>query len=134
MELRQRAPEEVAAILSLKVVEAEKARDAAYRERNACVAVMARMAIGFGWKVGIRETAIEGWDEAWHNCVWIDFPTGQASWHYHDDDAELFHGLGDYDNPWDGHTTPEKYERLDAFSWSTVEYRDIMPDGVPSPS
>lgn len=92
------------------------ALNAAYRERNACVATMVRMALALGWRAGLRKTAIKGWDEAWHGCCWIDLPTGQASWHYHSDDAALFHGLPEYDAPWDGHSTPEKYERLNNYS------------------
>ena len=46
--------------------------------------------------------------------MFIDLPTGQASWHYHDREAHLFAGLPPYTKPWDGHTTPEKYERLAA--------------------
>lgn len=99
--------------------------DAAYQERNACVAVMARMALALGWEAGLRKTAIEGWDEAWHNCVWIDFPTGQASWHFHDRDADLFHGLPAYDKPWDGHSTPEKYDRLNRFE---PVYEEVSTD------
>lgn len=40
------------------------------------------------------------------------YPPLQASWHYHSDDEYLFSGLPDYDKPWDGHSTDEKYERL----------------------
>ena len=90
------------------------AKDAAYKERNQVVAALARAAMLLGWKVGLRKTAIEGWDADWHNCVFIDLPTGQASWHFHDSELPLFRGLPDYDATWDGHTTPEKYERLEA--------------------
>lgn len=94
----------------------------AYSERNACVAAMAKMAIANGWKAGLRKTTIEGWDDCWQNCCWIEFPTGQASWHYHNDDAYLFDGLPEYTEPWDGHTTPEKYARLLAMNvwWVAV--------------
>jgi hypothetical protein len=61
---------------------------------------------------GKKETAIEGWSEDWHGCVYIDLPTGQASWHYHDSQAHLFDHLPEYQGEWDGHTTGEKYERL----------------------
>jgi hypothetical protein len=81
--------------------------DTAYRERNALVAALARH-----YPSGIRKTDIPGWDPCWHNCVFIDTQEGQMSWHYHDSDARLFAGLPPYEKPWDGHTTPEKYERL----------------------
>jgi hypothetical protein len=88
--------------------------NAAYRERNQVVAALARC-----FPSGLKKTAIEGWDPAWHNCVYIDLPTGQASWHIHDDDAELFAGLPPYIGEWDGHSTPEKYERLAKLSRAT---------------
>lgn len=81
--------------------------DDAYTERNRLVAYLASV-----YPSGIKKTAIPGWDPVWHNCVFIDTPTGQMSWHYHDDDAELFAHLPTYVGTWDGHTTPEKYERL----------------------
>lgn len=82
-------------------------RDNAYTERNRLVALLARI-----YPSGIRKTAIDGWDRCWHNCVFVDTPAGQMSWHYHDQDADLFAGLPPYTKPWDGHTTPEKYQRL----------------------
>lgn len=83
--------------------------DAAYKERNQVVAALAKC-----FPSGVKKTVIEGWDEAWYNCVYIDLPTGQASWHFHDRDAHLFDGLPPYEGEWDGHTTPEKYDRLHA--------------------
>lgn len=84
----------------------------AYSERNYCVSVMAKMAMAIGWTVGIRRTEIVGWDDCWQNCVWIDFPEGQASWHYHDVDAHLFEVLPPYEKEWDGHSTEGKYQML----------------------
>jgi len=85
-------------------------KDSAYEERNRLVALMATMA----QSSGIRKTAIEGWNEAWHNCVYIDTTQGQMSWHYHDSQAHLFAHLPPYDKEWDGHTTEQKYLRLQA--------------------
>lgn len=92
--------------------EMEARKDEAYTERNKVVAALAWMAIWAGWKAGLARTAIEGWSDDWHGCVYIDLPSGQASWHYHDSHAPLFAGLPPYSGSWDGHTTPEKYERL----------------------
>ena len=83
--------------------------DEAYTERNRVVALLATC-----FPAGIARTAIEGWDPAWHGCVYIDLPTGQASWHYHDRDAHLFAKLPPYAGKWDGHTTEEKYARIEA--------------------
>ena len=87
-------------------------KDAAYRERNLMVSALARLAPRLGWTAGLARTAIEGWSEDWHGCVYIDTPQGQLSWHYHDCEADLFVGLPQYEGVWDGHTTGEKYARL----------------------
>lgn len=89
----------------LKDMEARK--DAAYLERNQVVAALAKC-----FPSGTARTAIEGWSDDWHSCVYIDLPTGQASWHYHDSHAYLFKDLPPYSGEWDGHTTERKYERL----------------------
>lgn len=96
----------------LRIEELERAKDAAYEERNQCVALIARLALLMGWGAGVTRTAIDGWDEEWHGCVYIDLPSGQVSWHYHDSHAPYFAGLPHYDGVWDGHDTPEKYRRV----------------------
>lgn len=92
---------------------AVEAKNLAYLERNRVVAFLASLALANGWRAGIRSTSIEGWDPVWHNCCYIDLPTGQASWHYHDDHAPLFAHLPPYEGEWDGHSTFEKYQRLE---------------------
>lgn len=84
------------------------AKDAAYLERNRLVALMATL-----YRSGLKPTAIEGWSPDWHNCVYIDFPWGQASWHYHDSHAYLFEGLTPYEGSWDGHSTEQKYAGIE---------------------
>jgi hypothetical protein len=86
----------------------EKRKDAAYEERNRLVALLARM-----FPSGLAKTAIEGWSEDWHNCVYINTPAGQLSWHIHDSQMYLFEGLPPYTGQWDGHTTEEKYDRIE---------------------
>jgi len=47
--------------------------------------------------------------------VTIESPVGQMTWHISSEDRELFRHVRSTepsDNPWDGHTTDEKYERL----------------------
>lgn len=106
---------------ALKEMEARK--DAAYLERNQVVAALAKC-----FPSGIAKTAIEGWSEDWHGCVYIDLPTGQASWHFHDSQAYLFADLPAYTGKWDGHTTEEKYRRVSMLAaqaqqsqWISVE-------------
>lgn len=83
--------------------------DEAYYERNQLVAALARL-----FPSGLRKTDIDEWHPEWHGCVFIDLPTGQVSWHYHEREAHLFAGLPPYTKPWDGHNTQEKYRRLAA--------------------
>jgi hypothetical protein len=91
--------------------------DNAYKERNACIAGMAKMALMQGWNVGTRphQPEDDNWEEDWRNVVMINLPTGQVSWHYHDSDEYLFSFLPPYQYQWDGHTTEEKYIRLVEF-------------------
>lgn len=86
-------------------------KDGAYLERNQVVAALAKC-----FPSGTARTAIEGWSEDWHGCVYIDLPTGQVSWHFNDSHAHLFADLPPYAGSWDGHDTPEKYRRLAAMS------------------
>ena len=79
----------------------------AYTERNQIIAALSKL-----FPAGVARTDIPGWDPEWYGCVYIDLPTGQVSWHFHDDDARLFSHLGPYNGEWDGHDTPEKYRRL----------------------
>lgn len=90
----------------------EDRKNGAYEERNRCVALLAHMAVAMGLTAGLRRTNIPGWSEDWHNCVYIDLPAGQVSWHYHDSHAPLFAGLPEYAGEYDGHTTAEKYLRV----------------------
>ncbi|MFJ4739102.1 hypothetical protein [Streptomyces sp. NPDC088775] len=51
--------------------------------------------------------------------LYIETPKGQCSWHINPDDLDVFEGLkvpfvDDY--PWDGHTTEEKYFRIEALN------------------
>jgi len=93
--------------LTQRNAELEKSLNGAYAERNQIVAALSKL-----YPAGQKKTAIEGWDEAWHNCVYIDLPTGQVSWHIHDREMEQFAHLPPYEGEWDGHDTPEKYRRL----------------------
>ena len=86
-----------------------EATSSAYKERNQLVALLSTC-----FPSGKAKTAIEGWDEAWHGCVYIEFPWGQASWHYHNSDAWMFEHLPPYNKQWNGHTTEQKYAGIAA--------------------
>ena len=89
------------------IADEREATNNAYRERNQLVALLSTL-----FPSGKAKTAIEGWDEAWHGCVYIDFPWGQASWHYHTNDECMFEHLPPYTEEWDGHTTEAKYAMI----------------------
>ena len=100
------------AALRERVEELEIQKDGAYTERDALVAALSKC---FPSYLG-RHPDGETWDDDWRWIVFIDLPTGQASWHIHDSEVENFDHLGRGDDPWDGHTTEEKYARLAALS------------------
>ena len=79
----------------------------AYSERNHIVAALAHL-----FPSGIARTNIPGWDEEWHGCVYIDLPTGQISYHYHDSEHQLFADLPAYKGQWDGHDKATVHQRL----------------------
>lgn len=83
------------------------AKNEAYHERNQVVAALAHI-----FPSGIARTDIPGWDEEWHGCVYIDLPSGQVSYHYHDSEHALFADLPTYQGQWDGHTKETAYARL----------------------
>lgn len=123
----RRAADEIIAALRARVaaLEAERAglasrKDGAYLERNQVVAALAKC-----FPSGVALTAIDGWSEDWHGCVYIDLPTGQVSWHFHDSQAYLFDGLPAYGGTWDGHDTPEKYRRVAALR---AERAAVVPE------
>ena len=106
-----------------RIEKLEAARDGAYTERNRLVAFLSNI-----YPSGVKKTAIPGWDEAWHNCVYIDLPVGQASWHYHNDEAHLFAHLPPYESEWDGHTTEEKYERISLAANHAKQTNELLAD------
>lgn len=103
-----------------------KERDAAYTERNRIVAALARLALEHGHKAWLADHPDDpAWDPEWKTIVFIDTPQGQLSWHLHDSDVLLFEGLPRGANAWDGHSTPEKYERLARISFAAPPFARI---------
>ncbi|MFE2710642.1 hypothetical protein ACFXKI_01275 [Streptomyces mirabilis] len=81
--------------------------DDVYRERAHLVAHLAAL---FPSTIGYHDAEAPEWA-----VVVVDLPTGQASWHVAPDDMDLFKAVPRSEiNTWDGHTTEEKYARLDA--------------------
>ena len=89
-----------------------EAKDQAYRERNLLVAFVTRVYPSHLMRHPAADTP---WEDDWRWIVCVHSPTGQMTWHIHDDDVGLFEPLvmeGELPGHWDGHTTADKYERL----------------------
>lgn len=92
-----------------EVTETErKSRERAFYERNQLVSALTKL---FPSYRSIHMDT-ENMGKSWTNIVYVELPTGQASWHIHDDDLVFFEHLQLKANNWDGHTTAEKYNRL----------------------
>lgn len=74
--------------------------DTDYTERYPLVYRALALALKAGYPAGVR---IDPTEPAWP-VVYIELPTGQVSWH-----------MPAHPTEWDGHTTPEKYQRVAAF-------------------
>ena len=99
-----------------------QAKDTAYRERNQLVAFLSRLYPYWlaAKKYEEGEEGREGdwkndWDDEWKLVVFVLTPAGQMSWHIHDSEREIFSHLEGVlpRESWDGHSTEQKYERLE---------------------
>lgn len=94
---------------AITVTAAAPAPEDLYRERAQLVAYLASR---FPAVIAYSDPAEPDWP-----VIYIIGPTGQMSWHLHRSDLPLFPHVPTVpaDNPraqWDGHSTPEKYQRL----------------------
>jgi hypothetical protein len=106
------------AISALAVVIAEReklraAKDAAYAERNKLVAALSKC---FPALLARHPDEDKDWEDDWRWIVFITLPTGQATWHIHDSELPLFAHLERSAATWDGHSTEEKYRRVEALA------------------
>lgn len=86
------------------------AKDAAYSERNKLVALLSALYPSSRERHPETDTT---WEDDWRWIIFIDLPTGQASWHIHDSELYLFeHVPYNQGRVWDGHTTEQKYQRV----------------------
>lgn len=84
----------------------QSALDAAYRERAHFIALLTRLYDEWSrWEADPKNPG--------YRLVYIDAPCGQLSWHVADGDWDLFEHVRHDDVRWDGHSTEEKYRRLD---------------------
>lgn len=83
-----------------------------YRERAHLVAFLSKQY--FSWLEADTHP-----EPGFNWILFVETPQGQLSWHIADNDLDLFQGIarrpfvGPAGSSWDGHTTREKYERLD---------------------
>lgn len=101
-------PDEVVKLMN-GLIDLNDAKNNAYRERNQLVKFLSKC---FPSSIERHEGA--DWEDDWRNVVFIDLPTGQASWHIHDSELQNFaHLPRNRGRKWDGHDTVLKYDRLD---------------------
>ncbi|QKE56337.1 hypothetical protein [Bacillus phage YungSlug] len=74
--------------------------DTNYVERYQLVYEAVELALELGYEAGIR---IDPKEPKWP-VAYIELPTGQVSWH-----------MPEHTKPYDGHSTKEKYERIEQF-------------------
>lgn len=99
-----------------EVKDLRQRKDAAYEERTRVVALLLTFARRLGFRMGVgkhQDVPGEKWDREWRTLVVVDLPTGQASWHVQEKLAYLFNHFPKYEPKWDGHTTEEKYLRIE---------------------
>lgn len=88
------------------------AKDGAYRERDELVALLSKL---YPSHLAEHDPDDRDWDPAWQTIVCIHTPWGQATWHIRwGTEAHLFDHLDPVNvySDWDGHSTDEKYDRL----------------------
>lgn len=91
--------------------------DSVYRERAHLVAHLAAL---YRSTIGYDDPNEPDWA-----VLMIELPTGQASWHISPDDMDLFdHVRRGGAVMYDGHSTEEKYQRLDRATQSAAVARD----------
>ena len=103
--------------------ELEQSKNQAYKERDMLVCALSKIYPSFLTKHPKEDKT---WEKDWRNIVVInipvrrrigvypDFPEDmQLTWHIHKSELKLFSHLEQGLNEWDGHTTEEKYRRLE---------------------
>lgn len=110
-----------------RIDDKQKRKNEAYTERNQVVAGLATacQALGFPVHRCLHPAEDADWDPLWRFIVEIELPTGQITWHYTEAHSHLFEKFPlREDHVWDGHTTPQKYQRLE--NWSPVNVGELI--------
>ena len=87
---------------------------ALYTERNRLVAALSGL---FPAHLMLDLAA----DEPWATLVCIHLPAGTATWHIPPWDLPFFAHLEYAPHHWDGHSTQEKYDRLQSLTSATTQ-------------
>lgn len=98
---------EASDLQNVQLAKAILAKDNAYSERDHLVAALSKC---FPSWLGRHEGE---WEDDWRWIVYINISIGQVSWHIHDSELPLFSHLQIGPEKWDGHTTEEKYQRME---------------------
>ena len=112
-----------------EIRELKRNLDRTYGERDRLVGALSKL---FPSSLE-RHGGSEPWDDAWRWVVYISLPTGQVSWHIHDRELPWFdHLWRNLGTLWDGHTTKEKYARLEKLPMGILPTSGQCwpPDGV----
>lgn len=92
-----------------EAAELRAANAGAYNERDRLVCALSKC---FPSWLARHPDSDTSWDDDWRWIVFINLPTGQASWHIHDSERGWFKHLEVGKNSWDGHNNDEKYGRV----------------------
>ena len=96
-----------------------KAKNTAYRFRNLLAAALAAH-----YPAVVYETTDEGWQKEWATCLYIQLPTGQVSFHFHESERHLVaHVPMAEANPWDKSGLDEHVERIEGLIATSGVYR-----------
>ena len=75
--------------------------DDAYRDRAIVIKALCACAARLGYNYGIGIDDNEDWEQSWRNCVYVDLPEGQISWHIAPSEWSMFTLLPEYKGKWD---------------------------------
>lgn len=97
-----------------------ESKNTAYSERNWLVCALSKC---FPSHLCRHPESDTEWENDWRWIVCVHGPTGQMTWHIHDSERSMFHHLPVSEQHWDGHSTEEKYRRLEALNPSDPEVK-----------
>lgn len=118
--LKEEALDSQAVSYERDIARLEKEKNGAYKERDMLLTLLTKLIPRSQvWLERHPETDTV-WEDDWRWIVFVQLPTGQASWHIHDSELPWFEHVrrvvfddqSIQKNSWDGHTTPQKYERV----------------------